>query len=521
MVACPNCGGKMYFNIPEQQLKCEYCGSDIPVENYKEDNSAVEYTDMNVYSCKQCGAEILCDDDAMVTYCSYCGSEAVLKGRVGGENPSTVIPFQISKEQCKEKYEVQIRTLPFVPKELKKAEFLEKFRGIYIPYKQYDFKYDQHYDLPATQKETIGNYEYTKKITVTLDSEGQIINRQFDLSAGFDDNIARRIGSFNTEAEKAFHPGYLAGFYADKTNVEESQYDSIAQEDTDAAVCRDFQSTLSRQGITLDVDTEDQKKLFQGKPAGKTKKLFPVWFLTWRKKDRVSYVIMNGQSGELSADLPVDTASFGLTAAIVAVILFFLLNLVLSITAKSVLPLCSIMACVALYIFYREIRKLMYKENHIYDRGYRGKDVRMPSEKVQKLRNRQKGVGSIGSHIIAVLSVGIGLFFGISLELSILSIVICPILALWMFIKIAQDTKYIDEKTEAMTSLISLVCIALAGGISLIEPVADYWYYGGSILCMLSSLLLCLTLIHCYNKLATRSIPSFFQREGGKNDEKD
>ena len=45
--------------------------------------------------------------------------------------------------------------------------------------------------------------------------------------------------------------------------------------------------------------------------------LFPVWFLTWRKNDRVAFLVMNGETGKISADLPVDIRRFLLGSAAV------------------------------------------------------------------------------------------------------------------------------------------------------------------------------------------------------------
>ena len=54
--------------------------------------------------------------------------------------------------------------------------------------------------------------------------------------------------------------------------------------------------------------------------------LLPVWFLSYRNGDRVSYAVVNGQTGKAAADLPVDGKRYLAGSLLLAVPLFFLLN---------------------------------------------------------------------------------------------------------------------------------------------------------------------------------------------------
>lgn len=38
--------------------------------------------------------------------------------------------------------------------------------------------------------------------------------------------------------------------------------------------------------------------------------MLPVWFLSYRNKDRVAYATVNGQTGKVAADIPVDSRKF-------------------------------------------------------------------------------------------------------------------------------------------------------------------------------------------------------------------
>ena len=96
----------MYFNIKEQKLKCRHCSAVFDVNEYYGNNAADEilFEDARFYTCKNCGAELICDDSEAVVYCNYCGSEQLLESSMQGVNePKKIIPFRISKSKwiCK------------------------------------------------------------------------------------------------------------------------------------------------------------------------------------------------------------------------------------------------------------------------------------------------------------------------------------------------------------------------------------------------------------------------------------
>ena len=81
MFSCPSCGGKMYFDIQSQKLKCSHCGSQTAVEDYRLNNDAEQHAedDMTIYTCRNCGAQLVSPDQSAVAFCSYCGSEQILE----------------------------------------------------------------------------------------------------------------------------------------------------------------------------------------------------------------------------------------------------------------------------------------------------------------------------------------------------------------------------------------------------------------------------------------------------------
>ena len=167
---CPNCNGTLYFDIPSQKLKCRNCESVFKPEEYEGDNSAEEdvIEGGKMYICQNCGAELISANDEAVSYCSYCGSEQILEGELTGvKKPKYIMPFRISKEECKKIYEKEVKGKNYVPKEFKDPQFIERFRPFYIPYWMYQIRFrDDNFDLKGTKSYTSHGYDYYEEYDV-------------------------------------------------------------------------------------------------------------------------------------------------------------------------------------------------------------------------------------------------------------------------------------------------------------------------------------------------------------------
>ncbi len=119
MFQCANCGGNLRFDIPTQKLLCDYCQSEYDCYDVSEHDNAgtSESYQVNVFTCPQCGGEIIGTDQSAAEFCSYCGSSVVLEKKLRDEKrPSKIIPFQKTKEDCKKAYTKELRRALFAPK---------------------------------------------------------------------------------------------------------------------------------------------------------------------------------------------------------------------------------------------------------------------------------------------------------------------------------------------------------------------------------------------------------------------
>ena len=78
MFACKNCGGNVKFDIKSGQLACEYCHSLFDPYAYEDKTSDAEVQkdfDATIFTCPQCGGEILSTDDTAAVH-QLCSTAA-------------------------------------------------------------------------------------------------------------------------------------------------------------------------------------------------------------------------------------------------------------------------------------------------------------------------------------------------------------------------------------------------------------------------------------------------------------
>lgn len=459
MYECPNCGGNLKFDIASQQLKCDYCLTLKDPYEVTKDKDAEESNafDVTVFTCPQCGGEILSTDTSAAEFCSFCGASTILDSRISKEKrPSYIIPFQKTKDACKEIYISKMKGAFFAPDELKDKKYIDGFRGIYIPYWAYTVSQKGPVHMKAQKTYCKGNYEYTDHYDISGELNATYNDLSYDASSSFSDAISEQIAPFDVKQTVKFTPSFLSGFYADTADVDSSIYredaikianDSTRGQIRNTAAFKDLSFSLS--GSDSDLNTMLNTRC--GTPE---RTMYPVWFMSYRKGDRVAYATVNGQTGKVAADIPIDSRKYILGSLLLALPIFLLLNLFFTFKPNFTLGLSLILAAVTFIIHKAEVKKINLRDQRMDDRGYLS----------QQSKNK-------------------------------------------------QDSK--QEPSAARGGFLgSLLAIVIAALIFIINPVADYWYYGGTIIAFIGVLFTIVAIIRKYNILATRKLPQF-ERKGG------
>ena len=549
MYVCPNCGGDLKFDINEKKLRCAYCDSlfdpedprlteneTVVTEAGKEasgDESGREASDeiqVTIFTCPQCGAEIFSEENDATAFCSYCGASNVLSARLAGvKRPARIIPFKITKEECRAQYRKLAKKAAFSPRIFRDDSYLDRMRPLYVPYWLYSVEMDGTAEFTGIAEDYSGATitESTDRLTCRV--SGSCDNIPFDASAAFDDTIAKRIAPFDMAGAEEFTTAYLAGAYANVPDVEQEVYhDDALNRAADRLLASASKSGTFRDHF-LYSGPEPGTSRGSGLPVKEEKAetaLFPVWFLSFRQGDRVAYAAINGQSGKMSCDFPVSVPKFLIFSFLLALPLFAVLNLFVTMKPFTGLMISCFLALLVLLIFSRNYEVIRQRDLHEGDKGYQsagaadetGSDgdfgplisdpIRRFYERRkanylrQKRLAKEKKSGFFTGWALRILAV---LPF-LALALYFFAISAPYLVLLSAFLAGARSAEQLRGHIvpEAAGLFLSVLCGAF---VLIIYPISDIWFYGASILVLAAVILSLLRIIRQYNLLATRPLP--------------
>ncbi|MBE5888137.1 MAG: hypothetical protein E7283_04795 [Lachnospiraceae bacterium] len=364
MYACPNCGGNLKFDIPSQQLACEYCHTQADpysFEDKDEKNFANKDFEVTVFSCPQCGGEIVSTDNSAAEFCTFCGASTILHSRLRNEKrPNYIIPFKKTKEDCKKEYSALMKKAIFAPDALKDPKYIDGFRGIYMPYWAFYVEQQGDFQLSGSRTRRRGDYIITDHYNLKGDIDAYYKGLSYDASSSFDDNISEKLAPFDVKGMKAFTPAFLSGFYADTADVDSEEYRVEAENFATEESAKIIRSNPEFAGMAISGSLGASALGTHTKEVDST--MFPVWFMSYRNAGRVAYATVNGQTGKVVTDLPVDTRKYLWGSLILAVPLFILLNLFFTLMPSTLLIITTVLAGIALAIYFSELGAIKKKE---------------------------------------------------------------------------------------------------------------------------------------------------------------
>lgn len=371
MYECPNCGGNLKFDITSQQLSCAYCNAQFDPYKITKEKDAEEdaFYDVTVFTCPQCGGEIYSTDNTAAGFCSFCGASTILDSRIGREQrPGFIIPFAKTKEDCKKAYSKMIKHALFAPKELKEEKYIDSFRGIYMPYWVYYITQKGMIYLKGTKSHRSGDYIITDHYNLKGKLNNHYKGLSYDASSSFADNISERIAPFDVKNMKGFTPSFLSGFYADTADVDQSVYKEDAIESANTQTEKYLTSRSDMKKFKL-AECNDLSLRYHTKSETVEVAMFPVWFLSYRNGDRVAYATVNGQTGKVVADLPVDIRKYMGGSLILAIPIFLLLNSMFTFKPSIILNIVEWISLFVIILHAVEMKQIVRKEDNQDDKG--------------------------------------------------------------------------------------------------------------------------------------------------------
>lgn len=340
---CPCCGGAVSFDSGLQKMKCPYCDKEFEIDalkamdetkaadaddemhwNNKESGAewnGAEAEGMRVYICNSCGGEIVCDETTAATSCPYCDNPVVVRGNVSGMlRPELVIPFKLDKKAAIEALSNHLKGKKILPKIFRKKNHIEEVKGIYVPFWLFsaDVDADIRYKGTKVRYWSDSNYNYTETKHYSIYRSGSVgfKNIPVDGSSKMADDLMDSIEPFDLSEGVDFNTAYLAGYFADKYDVDAEQSIERANSRIKRSAEDVLRNTVSGYN-TVSTDSSSVK-LYNGSSRYA---LLPVWILNTTWKNKKFTFAMNGQTGKFVGNLPVDRGAFWKYWAIWAVII--------------------------------------------------------------------------------------------------------------------------------------------------------------------------------------------------------
>lgn len=338
--SCPGCGAALEYDAPSKKMVCKFCNEyyipellGVPeiMDNYHEadmmenalnmepntDESVETRDDMmqvRIYSCGNCAAEIMTNDVEVSGFCSYCGQPTLMFDRVSWEKkPDKVIPFIISKQEALNLAKQRFEKAKYQGDSLQNLT-VDSVNGIYMPY--WNITTFLSLDAVSTVRNKHGIHSYD-------DHEEMEKDVVVDASRSFNDDIGFYLNPFDMNDAVKFTPAYLSGFYADRAddNLQIKEQDARDRlqnilkemimdrtpEMPDRAM-REKYSVNNIPGIGMVYDF--QVKECYGETRYVESLFLPVYFITFMIHGEKVIILVNGQTGKVIGNIPVDQEQF-------------------------------------------------------------------------------------------------------------------------------------------------------------------------------------------------------------------
>lgn len=489
------------------------------------------FFDVIQYTCPQCGGSIYSTEDSVNGFCNYCGSQHMLNSRMSRmHQPKYVLPFKVGKDQCKTAYGEYVKKAFFLPKDMRDSGHLEQFRGIYMPYWLYDMGFNGQVVLTAEHSHRRGDYIFTEHYNCMCYVDSFFGGISYDASANFDDYFSKGIAPFNVKELVPFQTSYLSGFYADMQDVDYGIYVEPARDFTRNQIYTEIENRKYFTGVTLNASSKKtiSPQLSTRNGKGTELAFFPVWFLAYRNKDRVAYAVVNGQNGNIVADLPVDNKKFLLFSLITALPIYALLLLLPTMTPKVLMCVSLMIALICTLLLNSTVSQVRKRDTRSEDLGFLSKNNKMAyAEAMGKLKNKagsssgSKKPNKLGTAVIAYffISFAIGIMPGLIdlFEPKGVAIILAVIMIISVIYGIGKSNGA-SGGAKLMLSYIITAAVSLIGAlIVLADPSEDLIYYGGVILLLAAIVVGQLFALTEYNMLTTRPLPQLNRRGGDIN----
>jgi DNA-directed RNA polymerase subunit RPC12/RpoP len=322
---CPQCSATTAFSAADGGLTCTHCGYYEPPSKPVEGKRAAEYefTLENLeraahgwgearkeIECQSCGAIVTLPVEALTSTCAFCGSNRVIQRQASQDllRPRHLVPFKVDPGACQPLTHQWLQSSWMAPSGLKQLSRLAEFTGIYLPYWTFDAVTNATWRAEVGHTRTRRHHdgrewrEHTEIVWrwETGHVRQEIDDLQLEGTGRISHVLLERLKGFDLSQLAPYEPKYLAGLHAQAYDIPlEKAWETARQKmrDQTRQACIAQASTPRVRNFSMDLDFSEELWRYI---------LLPVYVASYRYQEKTYQVMVNGQSGAVSGQCPVD-----------------------------------------------------------------------------------------------------------------------------------------------------------------------------------------------------------------------
>lgn len=329
--ACPQCGGRLRFEPELVDLQCAHCGHvEVVTEEPLADGArpldfilptvkAHRWAEAErLLTCGQCGAATLLPPGAQSAVCPFCGGAALVRAPEERELvlPQGLLPMALDGEAAHQAARAWLGNGWWAPGDLAHLVREKKLRPAYAPFWVFEagltlrWRAEVSEGYGRDQRWVWRTGEHTRFFTDHLQPGLRSLPA----------DLLRRLPRFDLKRLLIFKPEYLAEWPAATYDLSLAEASLSAH----AAMVEEAQAELPDKAapgravrnleVTPEAFTGELYKLV----------LLPLWIGSYAYGGRLYRVLINGQTGVVTGERPVDGAKVALALAALASVLAFL-----------------------------------------------------------------------------------------------------------------------------------------------------------------------------------------------------
>ncbi len=259
-----------------------------------------------VYNCVSCAAEVIAPAEQVALSCPYCGNNIVLTDKVSGPlRPDAIIPFAITSDKVPEAVKRYYKGKVLLPKGFFSGSRIGNITGVYLPFWVFNGKVGGTviYTGNKTSHYSDGDYNVTEvkhySLSRRVSMEFQSI--PIDASRKADDALMDTVGPFDISKAKPFDMAYMAGFTADRFDVNKSSM----QKKANTRIMNSASRVAMAQGTAGYSGVKHSGGNLKADLSAKYM-LFPLYMFELEHEGKKYPFAMNGQTGKVAGKLPID-----------------------------------------------------------------------------------------------------------------------------------------------------------------------------------------------------------------------